>query len=115
MSSSDKEKRKQLARQIKQNPGDSFSKFALALEFRKDGEFSKARILFEDILNNDPEYVGVYYHLGKLYEVLDKPYDARELYQKGIDIAKKQKEVRTKSELAEALIQLEIELEERTS
>ncbi|HKK45513.1 MAG TPA: tetratricopeptide repeat protein [Balneolaceae bacterium] len=115
MSNSDKSKIKQLARQIKENPSDSFSKFALALEFRKQGEFKKARILFEDILESDPDYVGVYYHLGKLYEVLDRPKDALDLYKNGIDVAKKQKEVRTKSELEEALKQLETELEERAS
>lgn len=110
-----KSKIKQLARQIKKDPGDSFSKFALALEFRKEGEMKKARILFEDILSNDPEYVGVYYHLGKLYENLDRFSDAREMYHRGIEIAAGQKESRTESELKEALAQLEMIIEERTS
>ncbi len=115
MSEDQKAKIKQLARQIKHNPGDSFSKFALALEFRKEGEFKKARILFEDILTSDSDYVGVYYHLGKLYEALDRLNDARELYQKGITIAANQNEARTESELKEALTQLENEMEERSS
>ncbi|WP_138432016.1 tetratricopeptide repeat protein [Fodinibius saliphilus] len=115
MSEDNKSKIKQLARQIKNNPGDSFSKFALALEFRKNGEFKKARILFEDILSSDPEYVGVYYHLGKLYEALDRLKDAKKLYTKGIDIAQKQNKGRTKTELKEALSQVEIEIEQRTT
>ncbi len=115
MSEEQKEKIKQLARQIKDNPGDSFSKFALALEFRKNAEFKKARILFEDILSSDPDYVGVYYHLGKLYEALDRYQDAKKMYEKGIKVADEQNEVRTKSELKEALTQLKIEMEERTS
>jgi Tfp pilus assembly protein PilF len=115
MSSDQQSKIKQLARQIKNNPGDSFSKFALALEFRKEGELKKARILFEDILSSDPNYVGVYYHLGKLYEVLDRLNDAQHLYQKGITIANKQDKQRTEKELNEALEQLEIEMEERSS
>ncbi len=115
MSSNQQSKIKQLARQIKNNPGDSFSKFALALEFRKEGEFKKARILFEDILSSDPDYVGVYYHLGKLYESLDRLDDAQNLYQKGIIIADEQDEQRTKKELREALQQLEIEIEEQSS
>lgn len=110
--SSNKAKIKQLARQIKNNPGDSFSKFALALEFRKEGEFKKARILFEDILTSDPEYVGVYYHLGKLYESLDRVDDARQLYKKGIEIADKQNESRTEKELKEALQLLTMQMEE---
>ena len=115
MSSDQKSKIKQLARQIKHNPGDSFSKFALALEFRKKGEFKKARILFEDILSSDPDYVGVYYHLGKLYEALDRPDDAQILYKKGITIANEQDEERTEKELNEALQQLKMEMEERLS
>lgn len=115
MSSDQQSKIKQLARQIKNNPGDSFSKFALALEFRKEGEFKKARILFEDILSSDPEYVGVYYHLGKLYEALDQLNDAKKLYIKGIEVASRQNEQRTEKEIKEALQQLEIEIEERSS
>lgn len=102
----------QLARQIENNPGDSFSKFALALEFRKKDEFKKARILFEDILSSDPNYVGVYYHLGKLYEALGRLTDAQKLYKEGIGIADQQNESRTKSELKEALAQVEMKIEE---
>lgn len=105
----DQLKIKQLARQIKANPNDSFSKFALALEFRKQGNFAKTRVLFEDILTSDPDYVGTYYHLGKLYEALDRPADARVLYKRGIKVADQQKENRTKSELQEALNQLQLE------
>lgn len=115
MSSKQKAKIKQLARQIKNNPADSFSKFALALEFRKEGELKKARILFEDILSSDSDYVGVYYHLGKLYEALDRFNDAKQLYRKGIAVAGQQKEKRTEKELKEALQQLEIEMEEQSS
>lgn len=112
MSKDEESKIKQLARQIKNNPGDSFSKFALALEFRKEGEFKKARILFEDILSSDPDYVGVYYHLGKLYEQMQRTTDAARLYKKGIAIADEQDETRTKSELQEALGMIESEIEE---
>ncbi|HET6528548.1 MAG TPA: tetratricopeptide repeat protein [Balneolaceae bacterium] len=109
----DQSKIKQLARQIKANPRDSFSKFALALEFRKQGNLKKTRILFEDILAADPDYLGIYYHLGKLYETLDRAADAQKLYKTGIKIASKQKEARTKLELGEALHQLEMEFEEK--
>ncbi|SMO34241.1 tetratricopeptide repeat protein [Fodinibius sediminis] len=102
---------KQLARQIKKNPKDSFSKFALALEFRKQGAFGKARILFEDILKNDPDYIGVYYHLGKLYEMHDRLSDARKMYKLGIPKAEQQQKLRTKSELQEALQHLEFEMD----
>lgn len=114
MPSSD-QKIKRLARYIKQNPEDSFSKFALALEFLKQDAFEKARVLFENILRNDPGYVGVYYHLGKLYEMMEELKKAQHLYNKGIEIASQQEtQQRTTSELREALAELEIEMQSRT-
>lgn len=102
---------KTLARNIRANPGDSFSKFALALEFLKQDNLKRAKLLFEDIYHNDPQYVGVYYHLGKLYERLQKFEQARQMYTEGIDVAAEQHEQRTLNELTEARAQLEIELE----
>ncbi|HLR31049.1 MAG TPA: tetratricopeptide repeat protein [Fodinibius sp.] len=104
---------KQLARQIKNNPGDSFSKFALALEFRKQGEYKNARILFEDIRDKDPDYVGVYYHLGKLYEMFDRLPEAKKMYEQGIPIADFLNKKRTESELREALHNVEIEMDQQ--
>lgn len=101
---------KTLARNIKANPDDSFSKFALALEFLKQNNLQRAKLLFEDIYQNDPEYVGVYYHLGKLYERLDHLDKAKKMYTEGIDVASSQNERRTKKELQEALALLEDEI-----
>jgi Tfp pilus assembly protein PilF len=102
MSSGD-DKIKRLALNLKKNPDDSFSKFALALELLKLNEVSKAKILFESVLEQDPDYLGVYYHLGKLYQKLERYESAGRLFQNGIQLADKQKNSRTKSELTEAL------------
>ncbi len=101
-----------LAKNIKQDPEDSFSKFALALEFIKLDKYEKARILFESIRNNDPKYVGVYYHLGKTYELLGMNRQAVITYKEGIEIAlANNAKERTVSELEEALSELEMEME----
>jgi Tfp pilus assembly protein PilF len=92
-----------LAAYVKNNPEDSFSKFALALELMKQNEVSKSRVLFESILKQDPEYLGVYYHLGKLYEQIGLPGEAESLYKKGIDLARQQENSRTETELKDAL------------
>lgn len=104
---------KTLARNIQANPDDSFSKFALALEFLKKNNLQRAKLLFEDIYRSDPAYVGVYYHLGKLYERLDHLDKAKTMYNEGIDIASNQDEHRTQKELQEALAQLETEIEDQ--
>ncbi|MDZ7772517.1 MAG: tetratricopeptide repeat protein [Balneolaceae bacterium] len=112
-SESDTNRIRQLARSVKENPEDSFSKFALALECRKRGRYEKARVLFEDIRRRDPGYVGVYYHLGGLYVSLGRTGDARTCYREGIEVAQRMKRTRTLTELREALQQLEYEIETR--
>ncbi len=91
-----------LKKYLKDNPDDSFTRFALALELLKQDETDKARKLFEAIRNDDPDYVGVYYHLGKLYESQDKVDRAIDIYDEGIEVAQEQNEQRTLSELQEA-------------
>ncbi len=69
-------------------------------------------MLFENIRDNDPEYVGVYYHLAKLYVEFGENQKALETYKKGIEVAEAQNDAHSKSELAEALLTLELEMED---
>ena len=105
------EKIRTLARFVKQNPGDSFSKFALALEFMKKNEHQRARVLFESIRKQDPEYLGVYYHLGKLYQRFGELEKAQKSFEKGLQLAEMKDEKRTREELEEALQQLKEDME----
>lgn len=109
---SHKSKIGQLAKNIQQDPSDTFSKFALALELLKEDQVEKAQLLFEAILKQDPDYLGVYYHLGKLYQRREMYDFAEKMFLTGIRLAEKKNEPRTKSELSEALVQLQIEIEE---
>ena len=102
----------QLAKNIRQDPSDTFSKFALALELLKVDRVEKAQLLFEAILKQDPDYLGVYYHLGKLYQHREMYKLAGQMFNEGILVAEKKNELRTKSELSEALIQLQFEIED---
>ncbi len=101
-----------LAKQLKESPDDSFLKFALALELLKVGQNNKALSLFKNILSSQPDYVGVYYHLGKLYEETGENNSALKCYKDGIAITTKLNDQHAKSELQGALINLEMELED---
>jgi len=107
--SEEQQKIKKLALNIKKNPKDSFSKFALALELLKREQVTKAILLFESILEQEPDYLGVYYHLGKLYQQTGNVQKASELFTKGIQLAEEKNNSRTKSELSEAFETLKIE------
>lgn len=74
---------------LAQQPTDSFLNHALALEEIKLGNDSAARSLFETILQRDPDYIGSYYHLGKLLERKGDESAAIEVYERGMEAAKK--------------------------
>ncbi|BAV04640.1 hypothetical protein SAMN05421788_111162 [Filimonas lacunae] len=80
-------------------PKDNFLRHALALEYSKAGELAKARQLFEDILTEFPDYIGSYYHLGKLLEAMGEPALALEWYAKGMIAARKVGDLHAYSEL----------------
>ena len=70
------------------NPKDSFLCHALALEYIKLGNDDDARKLFESILENEPGYIGSYYHLAKLLEAAGETDMAIKWYEKGMEKAK---------------------------
>lgn len=92
---------------LKQSPADSFLQHALALEYIKLGQDADARQLFESILQREPGYVGSYYHLAKLLERIKEEGEARTIYNKGMEEAKKAGDNHAFNELRMALEELE--------
>lgn len=86
---------------------DSFLQHALALEYIKIAENEKALILFTELLEREPAYVGSYYHLGKLYEKLNEIDKAIVTYEKGMDEAKKAGDKHSYNELMMAKDEVE--------
>ena len=93
---------------LKDDPQDSFVRFALAKEYEKLGTLKKALDSYLELKKMDPEYVGLYYHLAAIYEKLDEPVEALLIYDEGIAIAKKQADFHALSELHTAKTNLEI-------
>jgi Tfp pilus assembly protein PilF len=94
---------------LRENPDDSFLNHALALEHIKLGEDAAARPLFEKIVRIDPGYIGSYYHLGRIYEREEKFNQAKDIYARGIEEAKKVSDWLTVNELRSALDALEFD------
>ncbi len=84
---------------LKDSPNDPFLKYALATEYVKLGHTDDALKYYEDLRTNHPAYVGTYYHLGKLYEMLDRKVDAISVYEAGISVAKNKRDMHALSEL----------------
>jgi len=84
---------------IKNEPGDPFLKYALATEYLRLNETGKALEYYEDLVNNNPDYTGTYYHLGKLYEALGRTRDAISTYEAGMKITREKQDNHAYSEL----------------
>ena len=88
---------------LEQDPKDSFSRYALALEYANAGSSEDARREFEFVRDNDPEYVATYFQLAQLYRNLGLKHDAEKTYRSGITVAAKAGDGHTQSELEGAL------------
>lgn len=97
----------QIQEMLKSDPDDSFLNYALALEYAKINDVKNAIALIENLLTRDENYLGAYYQLGKYHELEGQKEKAISIYNKGVLIAKKQKNNKTLNELNEALWLLE--------
>ena len=91
---------------LHQNPTDSFLQHALALEYIKIGEDIKARQLFEEILQRQPDYIGSYYHFAKLLERTGEQEMAIVWYERGMAAAKNAGDAHAYNELQMAYEEL---------
>ncbi|MXV50533.1 tetratricopeptide repeat protein [Pedobacter sp. HMF7647] len=83
-------------------PNDPFLKYALATEYLRLNEADTALSYYQDLVTNHPGYVGTYYHLGKLYESLNRQNDATKTYQDGMKAARAAADNHAYSELLAA-------------
>ena len=96
---------------LQKSPKDSFLNYAAALEHKKSGNLERAIELMEFLVKNDPDYLGVYYQLGKLYEELQQTKKAIQTYKAGKEVARKLNDQKTIGELTEALMFLDEDAE----
>lgn len=84
---------------LENDPNDSFILYALATEYNSLDDKEKAFSYYLRLINEHPNYVGTYYHLGKLYEKEGAKDKAIEIYQKGIATARAKRDMHALSEL----------------
>lgn len=97
---------KQLFSFLESSPNDAFITFAIAKEYENLNDLDKSLEYYLKLEQHTPDYVGTYYHLGKLYEMLEKFKEAFFTYKKGMQIAKKIGDQHALSELAGAKLNL---------
>lgn len=86
---------------------DAFVLFAIAKEYENTGDDAQALSYYVRLKETNPDYVGLYYHLGKLFERLSDTENARLTYQQGIETSKQAGDRHALSELQGALLNLD--------
>ncbi|MBS1494219.1 MAG: tetratricopeptide repeat protein [Bacteroidetes bacterium] len=88
---------------LEQNPGDEFTKYALALEYVSLQETDNAEKYLKELIAVSPGYLATYYQYGKLLEDKGEVDEARKIYNQGLFVATSQDDLHTKAELQDAL------------
>lgn len=91
----------QLSQFLQEEPGNPFNVYALAMEYM-DTRPEQARIYFDQLLTEHPDYLPTYYHAASLNAELEDRDKAAALYEKGIALAQTQKNQKTLQELQRA-------------
>jgi len=102
-----KTRREMLEEFVAQDPNDSFSRYALALELEKESAPTDAVPQLREVIARDPGYVAAYHQLGRLLAQIGLVEEAREAYRHGLDAAIAARDQRARSEMQEALEMLE--------
>jgi predicted Zn-dependent protease len=98
-----------LKEMIAKDPADTFSRYALALEYNGINEPLTAIELLEELITRDPKYLPAYQQLGQLLGKMNKTQEAKKVYRLGIDLAAEQNDEKASKELREELEELEDE------
>lgn len=85
------------------SPDDTFLNYALALEWQKLGEITKTIEAFEKLIKKHETYLATYLQYGNILAEIGDTKKAIIIYNKGIEIATKQQNWKTKRELETAL------------
>lgn len=101
----------QLQALLEQDPMDSFTRYAIGLEYAKAGKYDLAIRTLEELREQSPEYVPTYYMLAGYYRKTNDPESAKLMYQEGIVQARVANDRHAQSELQAALDELEDESE----
>ena len=73
---------------LESQPNDPFILYALATEYNSLNDTVQAFHYYLKLVAEHPDYVGTYYHLGKLYQQEAQPEKAIEIYQLGMQRAR---------------------------
>jgi tetratricopeptide (TPR) repeat protein len=92
-----------LTQLIESGKADAFAHYALALEYKKEGQLSEAAATFDQLCATFPDYLPQYLIAGQMHLDGDNPELARTWLEKGLILAKKTGDSKAAGEIEAAL------------
>jgi tetratricopeptide (TPR) repeat protein len=91
---------------IAKSPTDPFPRYGLAMELKGNGQTAEAWAVFEELINQFPDYVPTYLMAGGTLLALARKDEAAEIFRKGIEVARKRGDQHARGELEAALSEI---------
>jgi tetratricopeptide (TPR) repeat protein len=92
-----------LKQMVAQEPDDEFSRYALALEFKKLAEIEESIKHFDVLNQNSPDYVPAYFMAGQMLADEGRIEDAQQRLKEGIAAAQRVNDKHAEMEMTEFL------------
>lgn len=87
----------------RQRPSDAFAHYGLAMEYVNADRPEEALATFNKLLEFKPDYTAAYYQAGVLLGKLNRADKARQMLQRGMEVAAKNGDFHSRSEMEQAL------------
>lgn len=81
-------RREQIEEMLKAQPDDSFLNYALAKEHAAEGNVDAALQQYSHVIDSFPNEVAAYFQKGQLLAEEDRPDEAREIVERGMQVAR---------------------------
>lgn len=88
---------------VQSGKADSFARYALALEHKKEGNVEEALAAFGDLKGVDPDYVPQYLMAGRMLLEAGRAGEAKGWLEEGLGVARRRGDGKALGELEEAL------------
>ncbi|MFM7107425.1 MAG: tetratricopeptide repeat protein [Planctomycetaceae bacterium] len=99
-------RREKIEALLKDEPGDVFLRYSLALELEGEGRWEEGLEILEDLSRGTPPYVPAFHMAARHLVARGKVDDARRALREGIDAARSQGESHAAAEMSELLMSL---------
>ena len=91
---------------LREEPGDPFLMYGLAMEHQREGDDGAALALFTRLQQGEPPYVPAFFRCGQMLVDLGRIEEARTALRHGIEQARLQGDAHAAGEMSELLMDL---------